>query len=68
MDVALVIFPGDAELDGTLRLDEAVHNALFDQLRPGVAHRGQRGENLTGGLVEFRLVRVPLDDPLHKSV
>ncbi len=68
MDAALVVLPGDPELDDPLRLHQAVHDALGDELRAGFHHGNQGGKDLPYRLVELRLRRIALNDPLHQIV
>ena len=68
VNIALVILPGHTELDGALRLHQAVHHAFTDQLGTGVGNRGEGGEDLPHRLVKFRLGGIALDDPLHQTV
>ena len=68
VDVALIILPGHTELDDALRLHQAVHDALFDILGAGFHHGDQGGQDLPDCLVELRLGRIPLNDPIHQVV
>ena len=54
----VVVLPGDAELDGPLRLHHALQQGSLLILGVGVDHRLQRGQDLFHGLQELRLVGV----------
>ena len=58
LDLALIVHPGNPELNETLRLHNAVDDAGFDQLR-FLFHDGLEGfENFLDRLNEFRLAAV----------
>ena len=60
LDVALVIDPRDAEDDLSLRLDNAVEDTGFDEVRAGVGNRIEGREDLGDCLDELRLGAVSL--------
>jgi len=66
LDLALVIHPRDAEDDLALRLDHAVENAGFNEVRATVDDCFEGFENLGHGLNEFRLGLVSFFDRLQK--
>jgi len=68
VDVALIVLPGDAELDDALGLDQALHDALGDIGRLG-GHDGiERLQHLAHGLMKFGLRGIAADDAFHQSV
>ena len=41
VDLSLIILPRNTELDGTLRLDQGVHDTFSDQFRTCITDRGE---------------------------
>ena len=66
--VALVIQPGDAELDGPLGLDHPLQKGCLLILGMGVDHGGQGGQDLLHGLQELRLAGILLTALFQNSV
>ena len=66
--VALVIQPGDAELDGPLGLDHPLQKGCLLILGVGVDHGLQRRQNLLHGLQELRLAGILLTALFQNSV
>jgi len=60
LDLALVVYPRDAEHDQALRLNDAVDDAVLLQLRTGFDNRLKALEDFENRLLKFRLVRVAL--------
>ena len=65
LDMTGVVHPGHPELDAALRLHQAVHDALPDELRPGVHHGLQGLQHLVHRLKELRLGGVAVRKPKH---
>ena len=63
-DFSRIIHPRHPENDLPLRLDQPFNDSQFDILRMLFQHPHQRIEDFLDRLVEFRLVRVSLDNPL----
>ena len=64
LDFALVVDPGDSELDEALRLDYTVEDACLDEVGTLVGDRFEGLEDFAYSLLEFGLVRVSLADGL----
>ena len=68
LDIALIVYPWDAEDDLALGLNDALEDACFDKVRAGIGHRIQSREDFADGLYEFRLVAVALLDGFHDLI
>ena len=62
LNLALVVNPGHAELDGALRLDDALQHTGLLVLRVLLDNRLQGLEDLANGLQELRLIAVTGND------
>ncbi len=60
LDLAVVVHPGDTELNDTLGLDKALQQGILFPLGMLVDHQLQRLKDLADGLQELRLMSVAL--------
>ena len=68
LDVAVVVDPGDAEVEDAFGFDDAFHDAVFFNFGAGF-HDGLEGlEDFADGLKEFGFVGVALGEPFVNAV
>ena len=60
LDLAFVILPWNTERDHALRLNHSLQDLLLTELRVLLQHRHNRLKNLRYGILELRLIRIPL--------